>query len=138
MSQNKIFFKGILFYLMMLSGCAVTTSPFVREMVDLRSIHEGMAPQEVKTLLGDKVVTGYDLTNPKKEITTPIILTNPYREEIFKTGDKIYMVEYYFTSIKKQDGMITNDELTPLVFQNNRLIGHGWEFWGRLKKERPL
>ena len=104
-------------------------------MVDLRSIHEGMSPQEVKTLLGDKVVTGYDLTNTKKEISIPIILTNPYREEILKTGNKTYEVAYYFTSIKKQDGIITDDELTPLVFENNRLIGHGWEFLGRLKRE---
>ena len=122
----------------MLSGCAVTTSPLVRQMVDLRSIQAGMFSSEVKTLLGDKVVTGYDLTDPKKEAGTPIIITNPYREKTFKTGDKIYTVAYYFTSIKKQDGRITEDELTPLVFENNRLIGHGREFWARLKKERSL
>lgn len=130
--------KGIFLYLLVFSGCAGTTSPWVRQMVDLRPIHEGMTPLEVKTLLGDKVVTGYDLTSPKKEITTPISLINPYREEIFKTGDKIYTVAYYFTSIKKQDGRITEDELTPLVFENNRLIGQGREFWGRLKKEQHL
>lgn len=131
------FHKWVIFFLILLSGCTVTTSPFVREMVDLRSIHEGMSAEEVKALLRDKVVTGYDLTDPKKS-STPIVLRNPYREETIKTENKIYEIAYYFTSIKKQDGMITNDELTPLVFENNRLIGQGWEFWGRLKKEQHL
>ena len=137
MPQKKNFFKGTLFYLMILSGCA-TTSATVREMVDLHSIHDGMSLPEVKTRLGDKVVTGYDLVNPKKQIFTPITLKNPYREETFKNGDKTYEIAYYFTSIKKQDGMITDDELTPLVFENNRLIGQGWTFLDALKKEQHL
>ena len=137
MFQKKNFFKTfLLFYLMILSGCA-TVSTSVREMVDLHSIHEGMSPQEVKTLLRDKAVTGYDLASPKKAII-PITLRNPYREEILKTGDKTYEIVYYFTSIKKQDGVITDDELTPLVFENKRLIGQGWGFWDRLKKEQRL
>lgn len=130
--------KGIFLYLLVFCGCAVTTSSFVRQMVDLRSIREGMTSAEVKTLLGDKVVTGYDLTDPRKKLGTPIIITNPYREKTFKTADKVYTVSYYFTSIKKQDGRITEDELTPLVFENNRLIGQGREFWVRLKKEQSL
>ena len=137
MLQKNFFFKGALFYLMILSGCA-TTSPTVREMVNLHSIHNGMSPQEVKTLLGDKVATGYDLVNPQKQSFTPITFKNPYREETLKNGDKTYEIAYYFTSIKKQDGMITNDELTPLVFENNRLIGQGWTFLDVLKKEQHL
>ena len=137
MPQKNFFFKGIVFYLMILSGCT-TTSATVREMVNLHSIHNGMSPQEVKTLLGDKVVTGYDLVNPKKQVFTPITLKNPYREETLKNGEKTYEVAYYFTSIKKQDGMITDDELTPLVFENSRLIGQGWMFLDALKKEQRL
>ena len=137
MSQEKIFLKGIIFYLMILSGCA-TTSVLVREMVDLRSIHEGMSTQEVKTQLGDKVVTGYDLTHPKNGNAISIVLKNPYRKEILKNGEKNYEIAYYFTSIKKQDGMISDDELTPLVFENNRLIGQGWMFLSVLKKEQHL
>ena len=114
------------------------TSPTVREMVNLHSIHNGMSPQEVKAVLNDKVVTGYDLVNSKKQIFTPITLKNPYREETLKSGDKTYEVAYYFTSIKKQDGMITDDELTPLVFENSRLIGQGWTFLNALKKEQNL
>ena len=137
MFPKKNFFKGFLFYLMILSGCAAVSPP-VREMVDLRSIQEGMSPQEVRTRLEDKALTGYDLANPKKETITPIIFKNPYREEILKIGDKAYEIMYYFTSIKKQDGMITDDELTPLVFADNRLIGQDWGFLNRLKKEQHL
>ena len=138
MLQKKDFFKGTLFYFMILSGCATMPSPTIREMVNLHSLHNGMSAQEVNTLLGDKVVTGYDLVNSKKQIFTPITLKNPYREETLKNGDKTYEVAYYFTSIKKQDGMITDDELTPLVFENSRLIGQGWSFLNALRKEQHL
>ena len=129
--------KWFVFLGLILSGCA-SVSPPVREMVDLRLMQEGMSRQEVKTLLGDKAVTGYDLTNQKKDTIIPIIFKNPYREETLKIADKTYEIAYYFTSIKKQDGMISNDELTPLVFENNRLIGRGWAFLNVLKKEQRL
>ncbi len=34
--------------------------------------------------------------------------------------------------VKKSDDKITDDELAPLVFQNDKLIGQGWDFF---KKE---
>ena len=126
--------KWFVFLGLILSGCASVSSS-VREMVDLRSIHEGMSRQEVKNVLGEKVTTGYDLTNQKKDTVTAIILKNPHRQENLKIDGKTYQIEYYFTSIKKQDGILTNDELTPLVFENDRLIGQGWTFLNRLKKK---
>jgi hypothetical protein len=57
------------------------------------------------------------------------VITNPYRSEILKGKDGgIYEVLFYYTDIKKQDGAITDDELTPLVFKENKLIGWGWSF----------
>ena len=37
-------------------------------------------------------------------------------------------VDYYYTDIKKADDAVTDDELTPLVMENGRLVGWGWSF----------
>jgi len=48
------------------------------------------------------------------------VITNPYCSETLKGKDGYtYEVLFYYTDIKKQDGAITDDELTPLVFKDN-------------------
>jgi len=58
---------------------------------------------------------------------------NPYRSEILQGKDKTFEVLYYYTDIKNYDawyGMkgIADDELTPLVFDEGKLIGWGWSY----------
>ncbi len=53
-------------------------------------------------------------------------ISNPYRAETLEGKDGTLEVLYYYTDLQKQDGAITDDELTPLVLKNNKLIG-----WGR-------
>jgi len=52
----------------------------------------------------------------------------PYRTETLQGKDKVFMVYLYYTDIKAADGGITDDELTPLVFDEGKLIGWGWSF----------
>lgn len=57
------------------------------------------------------------------------IINNPYRNETLKGKDgDIYDIFFYYTDIKAQDGAITDDELTPIVFKDDKLIGWGWSF----------
>lgn len=57
------------------------------------------------------------------------IINNPYRAETFrsKAGSTIEIL-FYYTDLKRSDGAITDDELTPIVLENDRLIGWGWSF----------
>ena len=57
--------------------------------------------------------------------------TNPYRSEILQGSNETFEVLYYYTDVKKADGAITDDELTPLVFKDKKLIGWGWSFLGQ-------
>ena len=131
------FYMGFIFFV---CGCATTSPSGVvgRAMMDIRTVQVGMSHQEVKNLLGDKVTTGYEITNDNPPQPKPIFLKNPFRVELYRTDDKVYEVAFYFTTLKHQDGMITDDELTPLVFENDHLIGRGWEFYTNLKKENRL
>jgi len=55
-------------------------------------------------------------------------INNPYKTEFLTINDKQYNVIYYYTDIRKSDGAITDDELTPLIFEDGKLIGWGWSF----------
>jgi hypothetical protein len=64
-----------------------------------------------------------------RDMDIDIAVPNPYRSEIKKVGNKNYEILFYYTDIRKQDGAITDDELTPLVLEDGKLIGWGWFFF---------
>ena len=45
--------------------------------------------------------------------------------EFYAKGDDKYQVLYYRTQRMEDDGVTTKDECTPLVFNNNVLVGWG-------------
>lgn len=98
------------------------------------SVRVGMTYDEVAAAMGEKAVIGYDLADAFQGTHKPITVPNPYRKEFFKNGpNKAYDVVYYFTRIQKADGIISDDELTPLIFENDVLIGKGWEDLNKIK-----
>jgi hypothetical protein len=57
------------------------------------------------------------------------ILQNPMRTATYTTPDSRWEVLFYYTDLVEDDGLVTEDELTPLVLRDDVLIGMGWEFW---------
>lgn len=55
-------------------------------------------------------------------------LNNPYRTEILQTTGRSLEVVYYVTGLKDSGCTVNDDGLTPLVFENSKLIGWGNEF----------
>ena len=53
---------------------------------------------------------------------------NPYRTETLAGNDVTLLVYLYYTDLKSADGAITDDELTPVVLRDERVIGWGWMF----------
>lgn len=65
--------------------------------------------------------------------------TTPYRSETLTGKDgKSYEVLYYYTHLKQRDDRITDDELTPLVFQGGKLIGRGYPFPDQRVPPKPV
>lgn len=65
-------------------------------------------------------------TEPSKSLF--MWIDNPYRSETVTGKDgRPYEVLYYYTDMKQRDDKITDDELTPLVFQQGKLVGWGYE-----------
>jgi hypothetical protein len=49
--------------------------------------------------------------------------------EMYKSQGHVFELLLYYTDIKRRDGAITDDELTPLVILDGKLDGWGWSYW---------
>lgn len=60
---------------------------------------------------------------------------NPMREEDVRGDDgRDYNVLFYYTDLHTRDDKITDDELTPVVLANGKVVGIGYPFLGSLRK----
>ena len=130
--------KYLIVAALLLSGCATTEMNMTSERQlstynDLSKVHKGMTYSQVTKILGDKIIIGYKHISNETGQAEPIYLENPYREEIITKDGSIYKIDYYLTSIKKADGLISEEELTPLTFQGERLVSKDWDFLYEIK-----
>ena len=106
----------------------IASGKTARRFISLRQVHKGMTRKEVASILGNKIVTGYELVDPAVGQYKPITTKNPYRTEKVNKGAFSYNIDYYIEKINVQDGIVSDDELVPLVFRDDKLVGKGWDF----------
>jgi len=96
---------------------------------NLNRLSVGMTKEEVLKVMGTKTLRGGGIYGTGK-------ISNPYRTETLLSGDGKTTLEvlFYYTDKKKADGAITDDELTPLVLKEGKLIGWGWSFIDQAKQ----
>lgn len=127
-----------------LAGCAVTTVTSAPDAViaespsashvfaseeAVRKLLLGVSREEALALIGRSLTIGYERKENAPDEYLPVTSPNPYRSQQITKGKNVYQIDYYLTKINKADGVIADDELTPLVFENNKLIGKGWDFF---------
>ncbi|MFH1655783.1 MAG: DUF3192 domain-containing protein [Candidatus Omnitrophota bacterium] len=88
---------------------------------NLIKISIGMSKQEVINIMGTETKEVYYHGGLDNWAFSTI--NNPYRSEILQGKEKTLEVIYYVTDDKNNDGAISDDELTPLVFDKSKLIG---------------
>lgn len=107
--------------LALLAACSnfyLDTASSLREAnkANLKKLSTGMQKSTVVEIMG---------TEPSKGVF--MWIDNPYRTESVTAKDgRRYEVLYYYTDLKQRDDKITDDELTPLIFENGKLVA-----WGR-------
>lgn len=131
----------ILLCSVLLSGCVTLQSmPEGGARTDLPSsrigsVQVGMTSREVAAAMGEKAIIGYERRDTASAASNSVTVNNPYQKEILSQRGKTYDVFYYLTHIRKADGIISQDELTPLVFENDIVIGKGWDFLKDLRSQ---
>ncbi|MDP2653602.1 MAG: hypothetical protein Q8Q08_06165 [Candidatus Omnitrophota bacterium] len=131
--MRKIFLAALA---VLAAGCVtietetVSTGTFPKDLKaisHLRQARTGMTVQEVRSLLDEQVIIGYEQA-PDGQSYVPVTLNNPYRIETVQKGGLTYEIYYYFSGVKQPDGLVADDELVPLVFEDGKLVGKGWPY----------
>ncbi|MFH0732362.1 MAG: DUF3192 domain-containing protein [Candidatus Omnitrophota bacterium] len=116
-----------------ISGCAAATLPYIRyeNSERLKKLSLGMTKQQVLDIMGTKPIKAHNSFGEEMGI-----IDNPYKTQGFEVEGKNYEVIYYYTQIVHSDGIINEDELTPLVFCEDKLTGAGWDFYRDITKQQ--
>ena len=106
---------GILLLIVSLVGCVAAQEQMrTKNRENLLHLSRGMQKFEVLQIMGTQTVKN---------------INNPYKVETPMGKDgTLYEVLFYHTESKNKDGIITDDELIPIVFDDNKLMGWGWAF----------
>jgi hypothetical protein len=129
------------------SACASAINFRERNRENLDKLRVGMTRDEVIDLMGigeehqlvgsetqGPIGTGRD-TMGVMSVRIPTgnnapVLYNPQRSEIYQGADgSTWEVLFYYTHVVRDDGLVTDDELTPLVLRDETLTGWGWTHW---------
>jgi hypothetical protein len=93
-----------------------------------KAIQDGMTMDQVHKIMGQELVIGYASQTPGYK---PLTIPNPYKSEAIKGTD--YFIEYYVEAIRQPDGIVSDNELMPLIFKNGKLNGRGWPLANSLR-----
>jgi hypothetical protein len=95
-------------------------------------IQEGMSMDQVHKIMGTELVIGYSAESSSYK---PLTIPNPYKSEAIKGTD--YFIEYYIEAIRQPDGIVSDNELMPLIFKDSKLMGRGWSLVNSLRLVHP-
>ena len=113
-----------------LTGCVSSLEKTrTQNRQNILKLSVGMTKPQVIEIMGTKTAGG-------KFGETRV--NNPYKSEIIQGKLKLYGILYYYTDLDSaiytaNPSFITDKDLTPLVFQDGRLIGWGKDFLKTIK-----
>jgi len=115
---------GVIILSLVLAGCAssVVYNPMQvnikQELLlnesSFKAIQDGMTIDQVHQIMGAQLVIGYTRG----------------AETINGTD---YVIEYYIESIRQPEGIVSDNELMPLIFKDGKLTGRGWTMANSLR-----
>ena len=106
-------------------------------------------PQQVRTMnkeklneleigMNENVVLMMMESKTFKIESAPFTIENPFKTEIYSNDEDVYKILYFYTDLVKRDGFITDEELTPIIFKNNKLIGWGRGVWKKIVEAKEF
>ena len=118
MKISRLVLVGLLFVFLGCASAALIKSAENRSKISQLSI--GMTKQEVLVFMGTE-----PFIFPLAIINT---IQNPYRIEMMKSGENTYEIIYYFSDVKGRIRGVDEDELTPIILKNGKVVGWGHTF----------
>ena len=135
-------FIWTVFLSLILAGCAAnvvynpmqvaTQQEVLLNENGFKAVQDGMTLDDVHKIMGEALLIGYQFESPNYK---PLTIPNPYKSEAIKGTD--YLIEYYIESIRQPNGIISDDELMPLIYKGGKLIGRGWSMANSVLPPKP-
>lgn len=104
-------------------------------LTSIDKVIAGMTYEEVMALMGDKVKIGFQEGAESVDTYGAMSLRNPFRIEMLTVENLPHLVVFFVTQVNASDGQVTDDELTPVVFKDNIMLGKGWDFLEELRNK---
>ena len=83
----------------------------------------GMSPNDVDRVMGVGTQFAYKAAR----------VANPWRVDAFRLADGTSVrIQYYLTERPRNKARAQENELTPVVLENDRLVGWGWSYLKRM------
>jgi len=135
-ARRRIFARVLMFVVtgFAVSGCAQGLEQVQSEnRAKLFRLEVGQTRQQVLEEMGTE-----PQTFNQGAFRSDGVVPNPYDSETHLLGTTEIEVLYYVTNVQNKDGVITNDELTPLVLVDGILVGWGWNYLQTLTADNDL
>ena len=120
------------------AGCSVLMLDPLEQLREankrnLQRVNIGHTRMEVESIMGNDRAGG-GLPEAVFGRLQYLQARNPMREEDLRGVDGAeYHVLFYYTDVKTKDDKITDDELTPVVFREGKVVGTGNAFLAAIR-----
>lgn len=125
----------LFFTLFLLGGCSTTTvsSLVAHNNMNMMHLYRGMSKARALSVMKPGVRTC--CCEKSSRGCSKVTVSNPSHTEIVEVSGKTFEVVYYLAGLKGADCSIGEDDMVPLVFESNKLIGWGKKFLDSLMGE---
>jgi len=115
-----------------------TFQEFLNEQnLNISKISNGFNELEVHQIMGESIVVNV----PKVGVMKPLsqLFKQPHYTNIYKSNPKKEIkVLWYFSTPKDQNGLISKTECTPVVLENDVVVGLGWDYFNGYRRTNVL
>jgi len=110
-----------------------TFQEFLTEQnLKISKINSGLNKLEVKDIMGESIIVNIPKVGKMKPLSKLFKQPEFTNEYNGYNKNKIY-IYWYFSNPKDQNGIISKSECTPIVFENDSVVGKGILFFKRYR-----
>ena len=115
-----------------------TFGEFLTEQNDkISSIENDLTIEEVKKIMGSSITVKIPKVKEMKPLSK-LFKQPEFTYEFKQNPEKLVFVMWYFSTPKDQNGVISKNECTPILFENGTVKGKGWAFYTSYRRTNRL
>lgn len=101
---------------------------FLKEQgTNISSVSDGMTQAQVKEQMGGSLIVKVPKTG-KIPALNQLFKQPEFVNQYARNPKRVIDILWYFSTPKDQNGVISKNECTPMIFENDSLVGKGWQF----------